>query len=78
MRSRRPGDGELSFHHVEVPAPSGRGSKGERWCGWALVETTGPTAGQGGHHWLLIRRNRKTGEHAFYRAYSPPACPRKR
>jgi SRSO17 transposase len=50
---------------------AGRGSKGERWYDWALVETTDPVAGQGGHHWLLIRRNRKTGEHAFYRAYSP-------
>jgi SRSO17 transposase len=50
---------------------AGHGSKGERWYDWALVETTDDAAGQGGHHWLLIRRNRKTGEHAFYRAYSP-------
>jgi SRSO17 transposase len=53
---------------------AGHGSKGERWYDWALVQTTDPAAdpaGQGGHHWLLIRRNRKTGEHAFYRAYSP-------
>jgi SRSO17 transposase len=50
---------------------AGHGSKGERWYDWALVETTDPAADQGGHHWLLIRRNRKTGEHAFYRAYSP-------
>jgi SRSO17 transposase len=55
---------------------AGRGSKGERWYDWALVETTDDAAGQGGHHWLLIRRNRKTGEHAFYRAYSPtPVAP---
>jgi SRSO17 transposase len=50
---------------------AGHSSKGERWYDWALVETTDPAAGEGGHHWLLIRRNRKTGEHAFYRAYSP-------
>jgi hypothetical protein len=54
---------------------AGHGSQGERWYDWALVETTDPAAGEGGHHWLLIRRNRKTGEHAFYRAYSPAPVP---
>lgn len=29
------------------------------------------TAGQSGHRWLLIRRNRRTGELAFYRCYAP-------
>ena len=62
---------------------AGHGSKGERWYDWALVETTDPAsepasdpAGTStGHHWLLIRRNRTTGEHAFYRAYSPTRVP---
>lgn len=61
---------ERAWHWLSA----GHGSKGERWYDWALVETTDPAAapaGSGGHHWLLIRRNRKTGEHAFYRAYSP-------
>jgi SRSO17 transposase len=54
---------------------AGRGAKGERWYDWALIDTTDPAAGQGGHHWLLIRRNHKTGEYAFYRAWSPTEVP---
>jgi SRSO17 transposase len=54
---------------------AGHGAKGERWYDWAVVDTTDPAAGQGGHHWLLIRRNRKTSEYAFYRAWSPTAVP---
>jgi SRSO17 transposase len=35
-----------------------------------------PPAGAGaGQHWLLIRRSRTTGEHAFYRADSPTPVP---
>ncbi len=56
---------------------AGRGAKGERWYDWALIETTDPAAGTSGHHWLLIRRNRKTGKYAFYRAYSPTPVPLK-
>jgi SRSO17 transposase len=52
---------------------AGRGAKGERWYDWALIETADPAAGDTGCHWLLIRRHRKTGEYAFYRAWSP--CP---
>lgn len=54
---------------------AGRGAKGERWYDWALIETTDPVAGTSGHHWLLVRRNRRTGEYAFYRAYSPTPVP---
>ncbi len=62
---------------------AGRGSKGERWYDWALVQTTDPASDPGadpdatstGHHWRLIRRNRTTGEYAFYRAYSPAPVP---
>ena len=66
---------------VRLPARSwqrlsaGLGAKGERWYDWALVETTDPAAGDSGHHWLLLRRNRTTGEYAFYRAYSPAPVP---
>jgi len=58
---------------------AGRGSKGERWYDWALVDTVDaaadPTPSGTGHHWLLIRRNRSTGEYAFYRAYAPTPVP---
>lgn len=50
---------------------AGKGAKGERWYDWAVIETTDPAAGQNGHHVLLIRRNRKSGEYAFYRAWTP-------
>lgn len=58
---------------------AGPGSKGERWYDWALIETTDeaadPVATSTGQHGLLIRRNRTTGEYAFYRAYSPTPVP---
>jgi hypothetical protein len=54
---------------------AGRGAKGHRWHDWALVATTDPAAGQTGCHWLLIRRNTRTGELVFYRAYSPTPVP---
>ena len=47
---------------------AGSGSKGERYYSWALVELT--EADPGEHH-LLVRRNDKTGELAYYRCYSP-------
>jgi SRSO17 transposase len=48
---------------------AGKGSKGHRWYAWALIhidETDLP-----GQHRLLIRRNLRTGELAFYRCWSP-------
>jgi SRSO17 transposase len=54
---------------------AGRGAKGNRWYDWALVDTTDPAAAGNGCHWLLIRRNARTGEMAFYRAYSPTPVP---
>jgi SRSO17 transposase len=54
---------------------AGRGAKGERWYDWALVQTADPAAGEAGQHWLLIRRHRRTGEYAFYRAFSPAPVP---
>jgi SRSO17 transposase len=46
---------------------AGPGAKGHRYYDWAWL-ATGP--GRPGHHWLLIRRSRRTGELAFYRCYS--------
>lgn len=47
----------------------GAGAKGHRTYLWAWVEVT--VQDTPGCHWLLIRRNPRTGELAFYRAYSP-------
>jgi hypothetical protein len=38
---------------------AGPGAKGYRYHDWALI---GLAAGRPGHHWLLIRRSRRTGE----------------
>ena len=48
---------------------AGAGAKGQRRYSWALVEIIGDT--DSGHHHLLVRRNDKTGELAYYRCYSP-------
>jgi SRSO17 transposase len=47
---------------------AGEGAKGHRYYDWAwlAIDPARP-----GHRWLLIRRNRHTGELAFYRCYSP-------
>jgi SRSO17 transposase len=47
----------------------GAGAKGDRTYLWAWIELT--VADAPGCHWLLIRRNPRSGELAFYRAYSP-------
>jgi SRSO17 transposase len=47
----------------------GAGAKGDRTYLWAWVELT--VADAAGCHWLLIRRNPRSGELAFYRAHSP-------
>jgi SRSO17 transposase len=56
---------------------AGRGAKGHRWYDWALIDTTDPAADPDhtGRHWLLIRCNRRTGELAFHRTYSPTPVP---
>jgi SRSO17 transposase len=46
---------------------AGAGAHGERLYDWALVDVRENTAGS---HALLIRRNRSTGELAFYRTWS--------
>ncbi len=51
---------------------AGAGAKGHRFYDWALANITD---GRPGHHQLLIRRNRRTGEPAFYRCYSATPVP---
>jgi hypothetical protein len=64
---------------------AGTGAKGERFYDWAWIQHhdrshpapddvhDDPLDTQ--HWWLLIRRNRHTGELAFYRCYAPDAVP---
>ncbi|MCK9931698.1 IS701 family transposase [Frankia sp. Mgl5] len=64
---------------VRLPARSwqklsaGMGSKGQRYYDWAMIDTVDQDLP--GRHWLLIRRNRRTGEYAFYRAHAPGPVP---
>jgi SRSO17 transposase len=53
---------------------AGRGAKGHRYYDWAFIrlDDGDPSpGGQAGQRWLLIRRNRKTGELAFYHCWTP-------
>lgn len=58
---------------------AGRGVKGHRYYDWAWISlpaSPNPADHDGGAvHWLLIRRNRKTGELAYYRCWSPRPVP---
>ena len=49
-------------------ASAGVGAKGHRWYDWAWVTINVPGPG---HRYLLIRRNRRTGDLTFYRCHSP-------
>jgi SRSO17 transposase len=51
---------------------AGAGAKGRRYYDWALI---GIDVQAAGHRQLLIRRNRATGELAYYRCYSPTRVP---
>ncbi len=51
---------------------AGQGSKGQRWYQWAYVSLA-ETSSAGGERYLLVRRNRSTGELAFYRCWTPAA-----
>lgn len=53
---------------------AGAGAKGERYYDWGQAEVHGP-AGEFGQWCLLVRRNRRTGELAFYRCFSPRPVP---
>ncbi|UIJ62042.1 IS701 family transposase [Amycolatopsis acidiphila] len=56
--------------HVWQRLSAGTGAKGHRFYDWALVDID-QDAEVGGHRGLLIRRNRRTRELAFYRCYAP-------
>ncbi|MEV8629092.1 IS701 family transposase [Streptomyces sp. NPDC051079] len=53
---------------------TGAGAKGERYYDWAQIDIHGPI-GRLGEWCLLVRRNRRTGELAFYRCFSPRPVP---
>lgn len=48
---------------------AGAGAKGYRYYDWAWIDIPA-AAGQVGYRWVLIRRNRRTRELAFYRCYA--------
>jgi hypothetical protein len=53
---------------------AGHGAKGHRLDDWAFIRLDDRApwpGGQAGQHWLLVRRNRRTGELAFYRCWTP-------
>ena len=52
---------------------AGHGAKGHRFYDWAQIAIT--TGDLPGHQHLLVRRNRSTGELAYYRCYSPRPVP---
>src|SRR5262245_5228867 len=56
----------------------GEGAKGHRLYDWAFLrldhDAPAP-AGQAGRHWLMVRRNRTSGELAFYRCFTPRPTP---
>ncbi|WP_078969224.1 IS701 family transposase [Streptomyces cyaneogriseus] len=51
---------------------AGAGAKGHRFYDWAVIDLAEPRPGC---HRLLIRRNRTTGELAYYRCWSPAPVP---
>jgi hypothetical protein len=51
---------------------AGRGAKGQRFYDWAVVALAEAAPGR---HQLLIRRNRTTGELAYYRCHSTTPAP---
>jgi len=56
----------------------GKGAKGHRLYDWAFLRLDhhGPAPGeQASRHWLMVRRNRKTGELASYRCSTPRPVP---
>jgi SRSO17 transposase len=53
---------------------AGKGAKGHRYYDWAFIRLDhhDPSpGGQAAQHWLLVRRNQRTGELAFYRCWMP-------
>jgi SRSO17 transposase len=52
---------------------AGRGAKGHRHYDWAFLRLD--NGEQLAQHWLLVRRNQRTGELAFYRCFMPHPVP---
>src|SRR6185503_3116897 len=50
---------------------AGAGSHGQRYYSWAWITLLAEDDTDTGWHYLLIRRNDATGEHAYLRCYSP-------
>lgn len=57
---------------VWTPLSAGHGAHGERIYDWTWIDIREKTDGV---HGLLVRRNRSTGELAFYRTWSPAPVP---
>ena len=51
----------------------GTGAKGHRLYDWAFIRLD--HGEQQAQHWLLVRRNQRTGELAFYRCFTPRPVP---
>lgn len=49
---------------------AGTGAKGHRFYDWAWIRLSSGADEPAGYRWLLIRRNRRTSELAFYRCYA--------
>jgi SRSO17 transposase len=56
---------------------AGKGAKGHRYYDWAFIrlDRHPSPGGQPAQHWLLVRRNQRTGELAFYRCWMPRPVP---
>lgn len=54
---------------------AGKGAKGHRFYDWAWITIAGTGDTPAGYRWLLARRNRRTGELAYYRCFSPDQVP---
>jgi SRSO17 transposase len=56
---------------------AGRGAKGHRYYDWAFVQLDpgDRDPGDPGQRWLLVRRNRTTGELAYYHCWMPRPVP---
>jgi SRSO17 transposase len=55
---------------------AGKGAKGHRFYDWTWITITSTDRdAPAGYRWLLVRRNRRTGELAFYRCFSPRKVP---
>jgi SRSO17 transposase len=51
---------------------AGKGAKGHRYYDWAFVRLDD---GQYGQHWLMLRRNQRTRELAYYHCFLPHPVP---